>query len=214
MIQHNEPGQSLRFSELVSGHMPTLPAETIQKWMSNPEALQRALESVLSCPPEAHDCQAPSIKLTIGTGEDANALKAGLVRAKFYVGDWARKLLDTLAFPTHAEKTEVGLMIRSVADLGFHDGAAYKDICAKAQEMGLGLCPIEVVLQLRLQYLNQPKDEWFIVATEPVKSSRYPSLFYVGHGNDGLGLSADYGYPDTFFNRGHRFAFMAPQARV
>ena len=195
--------------------MPALSVETIQKWMKNPEALERALESALACPPDLHEGDYPSIKVTIGTGSDVASLKGALVRGEFYIGDWARDLLDKLTYPLTTEKREVGLVIRSVTELGFEAGAAYKDICAKAKEMGLGLCSIETALQLRLQYLEQPRDEWFIVATEPVKNSRgYPSLFYVGHGNDGLALSADYGYPRTAFSLLHRFAFVLPAVRV
>ncbi len=47
-------------------------------------------------------------------------------------------------------------------------GICYADICARAYEKGLELCPAETGPQLRLQFLDQPLQETLRVASEPV----------------------------------------------
>jgi hypothetical protein len=45
----------------------------------------------------------------------------------------------------------------SVDDLGFPQGAAMAEIHARAAELGLALCPLELGPHLRLQFLDQPE---------------------------------------------------------
>lgn len=52
--------------------------------------------------------------------------------------------------PYHVETVEV-----SVQDLGFEQGALTEEIYARAETLGLSLCPIELAPFLRLQWLGQ-----------------------------------------------------------
>nr|WP_312886287.1 hypothetical protein [Bacillus sp. NTK034] len=45
-----------------------------------------------------------------------------------------------------------------VGDLGFPDGATTAQIFKKAEDLGLGLCPLELGPYLRVEYLDQPED--------------------------------------------------------
>jgi len=79
----------------------------------------------------------------------------------------------------------VNLVVVSVAELGFPDGATLKQIYEAALERGFVLCPAEVGPQLRIQYLDQPMGEWLFVAMEPIADSNdYPRIFLV-FGEDG-----------------------------
>lgn len=45
----------------------------------------------------------------------------------------------------------------TVEGLGFREGAAFEEICERAAQRGLSLCPLEVGSHLRLQYTDQPE---------------------------------------------------------
>lgn len=79
------------------------------------------------------------------------------------------------------EKQEYNLVRFTVADLGYPDGATTEEIYARAEKLGLNLCPAEVGPQLRLQSSSH---EWMLIAMEPIfASGGYPRVF----GLDGRG---------------------------
>jgi hypothetical protein len=104
---------------------------------------------------------------------------------------------------------ELDLVVVSVAELGFPDGATLKDIYAKAKTFDLELCPCEVGPQLRLQYMDQPNGEWLLVAMEPITDSDGdPRVFDVGRGGRGRWLRARYGYPGIVWSGSSRWVFV------
>lgn len=150
--------------------------------------------------------------ITLGTHKDLKALKAALKTAKCKVSDYANDLLGKPAFTLASEQTEVDLVVRSVKELGFEGNATYAQICAKAVELGLELCPPEVGPQLRLQYKDQPRDEWLRIAMEAITDSGgYRYVFGVGHVGGGLWLGWGYGDPDYVWSPDFRFVFVLPR---
>ena len=148
--------------------------------------------------------------IQLGTGlQTADDFRKEVVKAGMKIGDWANDILGKPAFTATTSETEVELVVASVAELGFKDGATRKDIYVRAQELGLDLCPPEVGPQLRLQYTDQPKGEWLVIAMEPITDSDGDlSLFYVGHDGDERWLSASHGYPGDFWCGHFRFVFL------
>ena len=65
----------------------------------------------------------------------------------------------------------VEIAVRSVAELGFEQGAAYGQLTARALESGLVECPLEVGPHLRMQYRDQPEGS----AGPPPTQHRAPS---------------------------------------
>ncbi|MDO8577455.1 MAG: hypothetical protein Q7R55_01130 [Candidatus Wildermuthbacteria bacterium] len=63
---------------------------------------------------------------------------------------------------------EVDLVVLTATKLGFKSVPKYEDICRRALEWGLELCPAEVGPQLRLQYLDQSRDDYLRIAMNPV----------------------------------------------
>lgn len=125
----------------------------------------------------------------------------------FSVSTWAKDILSKVSFSVTKQK--VDLVLVTVAELGFPDGAKIREIFAKAKELGLLLCPAEVGLYLRLDYSNQPRGEWLIIGMEPVSDSGGGlGLFCVNHDSYDRWLDAFYGYPDDFWNSSNRFVFM------
>ena len=96
------------------------------------------------------------------------------------VGDWAKDIVSKAEFVVSKKEKLEKLIILSVADLGFKDGAKVKDIFNRAKELGLELCPPETGPQLRLQYQDQSNGEYCLIGMDPIADSNgYPSLFSV-----------------------------------
>lgn len=68
---------------------------------------------------------------------------------------WNQAAEDLFAddrFQLSAQEVEVPILVHSLADLGFADGATYPQIMLRAQEQGLKECPLELGPHLRLKY--------------------------------------------------------------
>jgi hypothetical protein len=63
-------------------------------------------------------------------------------------------MLQRLEFTVEASPREVKLVVTSLQSLGLPDGTHYRDIFTAAKKAGLQLCPAEVGLQLRVQYMD------------------------------------------------------------
>ncbi len=84
------------------------------------------------------------------------------------------------------------LVLTTLEALGLSDGTCYDEIFAAARNAGLLLCPAEVGLQLRLQYMKQPYGETLVIAMNPIEDEDgLPSMFTVHHWDWGIGLGAD-----------------------
>ncbi|MBU1032772.1 hypothetical protein KJ937_02475, partial [Patescibacteria group bacterium] len=114
----------------------------------------------------------------------------------FHVSDWAKDMMAQDAFTVATEEIELELIVVTVAELGFKNGASFKQICERAKERGLELCPAEVGAQLRRQYQDQSYGEWLLIAMDPITASDGGlGVFRVGHGNGGFWLRSRNGRP-------------------
>jgi hypothetical protein len=127
------------------------------------------------------------------------------------IGKWAYVSLNNPKFPIAKELTKIDLVIASVAELGFQNKAKLCDIYATAQKKGLQLCPNECGPQLRLQYLNQPKEEKLVIGMEPITISvTNVVLFCVRRTIYGLTLCTEDGNLIDFYLPDSQFVFMLP----
>lgn len=139
-------------------------------------------------------------------GGDSVAMKA----EKIIVGEWARDVLKNYKFSVPV-KTEIDLVIISVRDLGFRNGARLEEIYNKAEKIGMELCPPEIGVSLRRQYLDQPKNEWLAIGCAPIVDSEgSQGIFLVGHGGFGLWLLGYDGSLNGFWDKDFRFVFVLP----
>lgn len=120
---------------------------------------------------------------------------------------------------------KVDIVILRVADLGFPEAATTREIIGtdhdtdqhgnsapftggRGQQLGLELCPPEVVLQFRLEYKDQPLDERLYVAMKPIASSDgEPRIFVLVHNAGGLGLDAVQVRSDDKWHPNNKFMF-------
>jgi hypothetical protein len=87
------------------------------------------------------------------------------------IGNGGNDILSKPEFTVAGQETELDLVIISVAELGFRNGARRDQIYDRAKNLGLGLCPAEVGPQLRLQYVGQPNGECLLIGMEPIRDS-------------------------------------------
>jgi hypothetical protein len=93
----------------------------------------------------------------------------------------------------------------TVKDIGLQTGATTDEICARAEELGLELCPAEVGPNLRLQSSDK---EWMYVAMKQITDrDGYPSVFYLVSDDGRLWLEAGSAEPDMRWGDGLRFVF-------
>lgn len=160
--------------------------------------------------------------IKLGTYQNQQDLNGHLVRkrrffifcSKLMIERWASNIISGPEFVTAKKTTKINLVNVSVADLGFGECTSLNDIYKRALEIGLELCPEETGPQLRLQYLNQPKGEWFCIATKPMISldgHNIPSIFYAGCSNisNKKHLYMVCGYYDYLWPPETRFIFLA-----
>ncbi|MDP3997721.1 MAG: hypothetical protein Q8P73_04450 [bacterium] len=163
---------------------------------------------------------APKLKvwrrIKLGTGlKTADDFRQAIKDNDLRLGDWASDILGKEAFTVAIEEQEVDLVVMSVKELGFKGNARFDQICARAKELGLELCPAEVGPQLRLQYLDQPKNEWLIIAMEAIRDSDgHLGVFDVEHVDDGRWLRAGGGDPVSVWYPDDRFVFVSCKALV
>ncbi|MFA4999607.1 MAG: hypothetical protein WC519_02700 [Parcubacteria group bacterium] len=194
----------MKYSELTLGTV-----EAVVNKLGGMEGVQAFLRDELVLTKKTGQTFPLRHTIKLGTEETTDALKESLKKAGCDVSDWANDIMNQPTFTLSKSENELDLVVFSLADLGFI-GARYKNICEKAKELGLQLCPLEVGPQLRLQYADQPKGEWLIIAMEPIAVSGGDlGVFGVGRGDDGeQWLNGHYGHPGSFWRSNYRFVFV------
>jgi len=147
----------------------------------------------------------------LGIHKSANAYREALKKGGCKVGPWADNILGRPAFRASQHQAEVHLVIVSVPELGFNEGARYDEIGARALELGLTRCSAEVGPALRLAYKNQPRREWLTISMKAITDSvGDPGVFRVGHDDEvNLWLKAAYGRHDDLWDSD--FIFTKPK---
>lgn len=96
----------------------------------------------------------------------------------------------------------------TASQLGYPAGATSADLFARAGELGLSLCPLEVAPFLRLQFLDQAEGRWITIASaKPSIRPDFPNGFYLRRLADGLWLRGYTASDDYVFDAADRFIF-------
>lgn len=148
--------------------------------------------------------------IKLGMFKDTNKICEALKSSRLRISEYASDIMDKSDFTVEKTEKEVELVNVSVAEMGFKNGALYTKILNRAIELGLELCPPEAGPQLRLQYKDQPKNDWVMVAMEPIVDSAGDfCMFRVGRDGDGdQWLHIINGYTGHFWPGNVRFVFV------
>lgn len=201
--------QAHKFAATILQNLPEVSEDVMQGWIENPKALQKLLAGLV---PTANGSVTEfkvfkTIKL--GTGPtNANGFRCHIMDSKMRISDYASDILAKPQFTVASETTELDLVMVSVGELGFKNGAKLSDIYARAKEKGLQLCPAEVGPKLRLEYTDQPMGEWLFIGMEPITGSDGGlSVFCVAHDDSGLWLYTHCDDPGSIWHSYYRFVF-------
>lgn len=124
------------------------------------------------------------------------------------ISDHAGQMLEKTVFSGEAHKYE--LVSFTVASLGFPNGATTVEIWAKGQELGLELCPAEVGPNFRLQYQDQPNDEYLWLAMDTITGADgYPDVWIVYRGHGEVWLDDYWAKPGSRWYADHRIVFVS-----
>lgn len=145
--------------------------------------------------------------IVLGVHKSADEYRTALKAKGFQLSDWASDILGKITFSE--KEISVELVKVSVAELGFNRNTSLRDILAKAQELGLGLCEPEIGPALREQYSDQPHGEYLWIGMEPVRDSDdYPLVFDVRHDDDARWLYASWDGLDFVWDPDGHFVFV------
>lgn len=121
-------------------------------------------------------------RIKLGTG-----IKTGrefydlLKRCGWEISSSAKKALYKRKFVVSCTERKVNLVRVTDIDLGLSKESPPKVVYKRAIELGLELCPYEVGPQLRMQYGNQPTNEWLLIATDKIVTGQFSvGVFVVG----------------------------------
>jgi hypothetical protein len=150
--------------------------------------------------------------ITVGNFRSSFALVDALDAAGCSIGDSAAEILARPAFTLGVTKRNVELFAVSAAALGFQTGtASLAEIYARAQQLGFGLAAAEIGPQLRLQYFDQPLDEFLVIAMAPIRTwNGEPVILTLANGGAGLTLIGQDGSADAQISVASRFLFVRP----
>ncbi|HMP67669.1 MAG TPA: hypothetical protein PKA60_02895 [Candidatus Paceibacterota bacterium] len=123
------------------------------------------------------------------------------------ISSTAEQMLEQTTFST--ESVEYNLVSFSVAELGFPNGATVKEIFDKGIELGLELCPAEVGPNLRLQYNDQPNDNYLFLAMETIDVDGNPLVWLVDRSSGVSWLYYFWARPDRRWDAGYRVVFVS-----
>ena len=153
--------------------------------------------------------------IQLGNGINARDFQKALEAKEIYVAKNAGNVLNGAQFSVAQKPTTVDLVVVSVVGLGLDPGATLEEIYTAAKGKGFELCPDEVGPQLRLQYLDQPKDEWLTIGMEPVvtfkDARKFIQLFSIEHPRRGLWFEAAYHFDDYRWDGEDLFVFVLPR---
>lgn len=150
-------------------------------------------------------------------------LLAELQRSDIALNEAALTLFASDGFTTARVASTLDTVEVAVADLGFAHGATFDELCERAIDLGMALCPLELGPHLRLQYRDQPEGHIghppsrhcappgsVTVASAPIDGDdELPKGFYLRRIDGVLWLRGYRSGPEHIWSRDDRFVFAA-----
>lgn len=137
-------------------------------------------------------------------GSDKEELLRKLDKADVKLNEYAKILFEHKDFSPSMEIEKVTLIKVNLKDLELSESCSYDDFETQAQKLGLRLCPLELAVYLRLEFMDQAKGPYLKIASERLeRSDEFPKGLYLRNVDNSLwlrGYRADgfEGWPDNY----------------
>ncbi|QQG52746.1 MAG: hypothetical protein HY931_00745 [Candidatus Falkowbacteria bacterium] len=121
-------------------------------------------------------------KIKLGTFKSFSDLQMEAEK-RFIFCYHSKELLKESEFAVADNEELISLTKITIADLQIGENRRYLDICSKAENLGLGICSIEVPLQLCIQGPNYPNHAYVNIAINPIRhggGSNLLNIFRLG----------------------------------
>lgn len=131
--------------------------------------------------------------IKLGKYKNVDDLEKAILNGGCYICYHSKEILRYKSFKIAEKEENINLVIVSVADLGFTNNPSYKNLCSRAREFGLELCPAETGPQLRIQGPSYSRGEWLCIGMEPIIGSNIneSNIFRVGCASEWNGQFLD-----------------------
>lgn len=202
--------QITKFVATVVQNLPEMSTAVMQRWIENPVALGETLKEVL-LRPWFKAWKTVTLGTDLKTAED---FRKAINVCGMRISDWVSDILGKPAFTVADKKIEIDLVVLTTAQLTgkTKTSSTTREVFVGAQRLGLEKCPAEVGPRLRLQYKDQPRDEWLTIGMEPIAGSDLRlRVFIVEHSPDGRCLNALYCDPWDIWSPDDRWVFCPPR---
>ena len=147
-------------------------------------------------------------KIKLGTFKTIAELRQAILDQGNEISDWGDKIFSKITVSD--QEMEAALATATTKELTGKDEATTHEIYDAIRDHGDQLCPAEVGPQLRLQYQDQPMDEYLLIATEPIIGSNgHMGVFCVYFLSGGRSLGTDSGHPDHRYPGGYQWVFVS-----
>jgi hypothetical protein len=148
-------------------------------------------------------------------GMSKSKLLKKLNENKVGLNEFALKYINHNEFTISSSKEKLQTVEISVSDLGFLNGATIHEICQKAHEFGFRICPHELGIHMRLQYIDlsqpvdPPKGNWQnIIVQGLLGEPGFTQGFYLRRREDGFWLRGYRASLDYLWDPTDRFIFV------
>lgn len=141
-------------------------------------------------------------------GKSKQQLEKELKQAGINISSYAEDIFHNQYFNTLNTPINIDTVRLKVQDLGLKGNPTTDEVYARANELGLELCPAEVGPHLRLKDTNQPLGEWYYIGMKQI-TDRYgdPFVFRLARHGDGLWLHYEWARPDGRWYPDRGFVF-------
>lgn len=158
-------------------------------------------------------------------GMSKQQLLVDLQRKNIELNEAGWELFAHEKFTTSEARSMLETVEISIAELGWAQGATFAQIGARAAELGLSLCPLEVGPHLRLQFLDQPEGQAghppsqhrappgsITIASQPLtEEDAIPKGFYLRRMEGVLWLRGYWSEREHIYSPDDHFVFCRPQ---
>lgn len=148
-------------------------------------------------------------------GESKQELLQNLKDNKIEINEYGLQIINHKGFIINPTKEKLQTVEISLADLGFLNGATTQEVYQRAQQFGLNLCPSELAVHMRLQYIDFSQQidpivgHWQNIAMKELSDDLdFPRGFYLRRREDGFWIRGYRSSPEHLWSSSDRFVFM------